>query len=824
MRKAVLTLSRGFRLLSDRPSLAYAPFYAAILVIIGLAVFIGIFWVVNEYQTFQASIANIQQDYNELSRNRVSEELNNVADFIDNRRSQVALRTENQLREKVQSAYTIASHVFRMYSEEKSIAELRFMVAEILRPIRWSNGQGYYFAGRLEEDSIDLFAEDPFYEGRPLDSLMDASGRSIAQDLRKILKDNQAGIYQFRLVMDNYPERSFQTVIFLTYFKQFDWYIGAAVSTEAMEDALQSEILSIVQEMKFGENGYIFCFRADGTIISHRQENFIGRSVTDLVDGAGNPYGGTMLETTLKSPEGGFVYHVKHGQSKLSGIKGQRIAFVRSYPDWDWVLVADMSMDAMEKAIVNETQTYTAISFKNVFIFIALFSLAVLSLLGMAYYHSVKIKHGIDLFTNFFREAAGAKIKIRDRDMVFSEFEELARLANIMVDDRVEQERILRRDELRLDTLLQLCTMEQHETIDKYNFVLQRVIRITGSNGGYIALVNDACTEIMLTARMTGGNGQADTLSADDSAPLPTLESGCIGKCAETGKVIILNDPSETDKISLFPYDEPVHRRMEVPVYNNNRVVLVTGVCNGSKEYDHGDVRQVTMLMAGLWLHILKTCAEQELTRLERQVIAVSEEERGKIGRDLHDDLGSHLSGVELLSKVLQQNLEKEFSTQAGQLGVIRKLIREAIEKTRRLSRGLYPVHIIEHGLEAAIEELLAEVEQLYLVKTTFSFALHGEPFETNILPHLYYIIREAVFNSCRHGSASEIRVTVQQKAQKLFVRIIDNGKGFEEQDKKTGMGFHTMRYRAKAIGAELDIQPAENGGTIVTVSGDIFT
>ena len=59
--------------------------------------------------------------------------------------------------------------------------------------------------------------------------------------------------------------------------------------------------------------------------------------------------------------------------------------------------------------------------------------------------------------------------------------------------------------------------------------------------------------------------------------------------------------------------------------------------------------------MKGLWLHVLKKIAEEELARLERQIIAVSEEERSKIGRDLHDDLGSHLTGVELLSKALQQ-------------------------------------------------------------------------------------------------------------------------------------------------------------------------
>ncbi len=57
----------------------------------------------------------------------------------------------------------------------------------------------------------------------------------------------------------------------------------------------------------------------------------------------------------------------------------------------------------------------------------------------------------------------------------------------------------------------------------------------------------------------------------------------------------------------------------------------------------------MTMVLEGMWLHILKTRSEKKMSRLERQIIAVREAERSNIGRILHDDLGSHLSGVELL-------------------------------------------------------------------------------------------------------------------------------------------------------------------------------
>jgi signal transduction histidine kinase len=571
--------------------------------------------------------------------------------------------------------------------------------------------------------------------------------------------------------------------------------------------------------MRFGTDGHILCFRFDGTIISFPDRQFIGRSISDLKGGNQQPYGDVMLQTGLEGSGGGHIHYAR--EDKGSGLNGQRLGYIRPYPDWQWILVADMSMDDMEKAIRDETHTYTNISFKNVFIFIALFGVAVLVLLGLAYYHSLKIKQGIHLFTDFFRKAADTKVKIRESDLIFTEFEDLGRLANGMVEDRIQKEHILRRDELRLDTLLQLSMMQEFDIPDKYDFVLHRIIQITGSDSGYVALINEVQSHTTLCSLATIGSGQLGLGPDDDAFPRSLVESGMIGHCVQTKNRYLQNNQEERYQ---YPYAHQVGRRLDVPVLQDNRVVLVAGVCNSGKQYDSGDARQMTMLLEGLWLHIQKICADAEMAKLERQVIAISEEERSKIGRDLHDDLGSHLSGVELLSKVLQQKLEKQVPNEAKQLAEIRNLIRESIEKTRRLSRGLYPVHVIDHGLEAALEELLAEIEQLFPIRCSLSYDTRAELLGSHQAPHVYYIIREALFNAARHAKPQRIAIVIRRTNQRLTVTISDDGQGILEKDKKKGMGLHTMHYRAKAIGAELDIRPDEQGGTIVTLTGDVFS
>ena len=96
------------------------------------------------------------------------------------------------------------------------------------------------------------------------------------------------------------------------------------------------------------------------------------------------------------------------------------------------------------------------------------------------------------------------------------------------------------------------------------------------------------------------------------------------------------------------------------------------------------------------------------------------------------------------------------------------------------------------------------------------------EAIDNNEATHIYYIIREAVFNAARHGKAQNIMITITKDARHLSVTVVDDGDGIAEAAQHQGMGLHTMKYRAKAIGASLSIVPGEHGGTVVSLFGEI--
>ncbi len=814
---------RIFTLLKDlltgkkKISLSSAPLFSSMLVIFSLTLFIGVFWMVNEYQAYQESIKNIRSNYSSQYQDRLKEEHTKVVDFIEYKRSQTDLLIESEIRDKVQSAYSIASHIYRFYKDQKDTEELMAMIGEILRPIRWNNNKGYYFAGTMDQANFLLFSDDPWFEGKTRETVNSTVGGDLLGEIQAIVKDKGAGILYFDLVKPSFPDKKHSQVAFVKYFEPFKWFIGAAVYTQTTEEFVQQDIISRVQSMHFGHDGEIFGFRKDGTIFTNPDQRLIGRSVETLVDSQDHTFGKAMLSTALSEQAEGMVTF-QPGEPGITG-GSQKLSFIKAYSDWDWVFGTSLSMEEMEKAIESETKLYRLIAFRNVSMFITMFVIAVCFLLFFSYFYSLKIKQGIHRFTEFFREAADSNEKMSTEDLAFAEFEDLSELANHMVDDRIHKELLLRRDELRLDTLLALGSMEKESIEKKYDFILQAIVRITRSQAGYLALVNDNQSHISICSYVKGE--EIIDLTSSQGKSRPVLVGGLPGAAVMYGRHIICND-FQTNGFSTYPYEEKVIRYIDVPIKSGGKIVVVAGVCNNSEHYDTHDARQVKMLLEGMWMHVLKTCSEKEMERLERQVIAVGEQERSAIGRDLHDDLGSHLSGVELLSKVLHQKLEKDDPEKAEQLGTIRDLIRDAIDKTRRLAQGLYPAHVIEHGLEAAVDELSIEVENLFKAKCNYSFDGDLSWVDSSVASHVYYIVRESVFNAARHGRSENIDIIMRSDRTEFSLQIGDDGKGFDQSKTHKGLGLHTMQYRAKAIGGSLEVISQVNQGTTVMLSGEI--
>jgi len=209
--------------------------------------------------------------------------------------------------------------------------------------------------------------------------------------------------------------------------------------------------------------------------------------------------------------------------------------------------------------------------------------------------------------------------------------------------------------------------------------------------------------------------------------------------------------------------------------------------------------------------------AERE--RIERELLEISEREQRRIGHDLHDSLGQHLTGVALAGQVLEEKLATRGLPEAADANKVVELVEEGIALTRKLAKGLHPIEIEADGLMQALEELVAISSDLFKVRCRFECDSPVLIRDTAISGHLYRIAQEAISNAVKHGKARNIDVQLEALDDGIAMRVKDDGIGLPDSLPKTaGIGLRIMAHRASIIGATFQARRGDSGGTTVSV------
>lgn len=274
------------------------------------------------------------------------------------------------------------------------------------------------------------------------------------------------------------------------------------------------------------------------------------------------------------------------------------------------------------------------------------------------------------------------------------------------------------------------------------------------------------------------------------------------------------------EDIGLFGSPEVYERMIQALAsgreIKNRELELVTG----SSESRTATMSAEIITIAGEACVIAAFEDITEKRSLEREILLVSERERQKIGQDLHDDLQPHLIGIEVMSELLKKKIEEHTGPTISDVEKIRLLIEQAIAKTRRLSRGLCPVFLADHGLESLLQELARTTAEVHGIECVFTYERSIVLEDITTCTHIYYIVHEAVQNAVKHGRAKSVEIGLHGTPQTVVVTVKDNGKGMVPLDlAHTGMGLKIMRFRANIIGAELTIDSTPGRGTAVSLA-----
>ena len=209
--------------------------------------------------------------------------------------------------------------------------------------------------------------------------------------------------------------------------------------------------------------------------------------------------------------------------------------------------------------------------------------------------------------------------------------------------------------------------------------------------------------------------------------------------------------------------------------------------------------------------------SSEQLRNLAAHLLSVREEERARISREVHDELGQSLTAVKLDLAWLAGRLPRRNGPMLKRIRSTRQLADSIIQSIRRISTELRPA-VLDLGLAAAVEWQVQEFQARSGIQCKVRL-LTREVVASNASTAMFRIFQETLTNVARHAKATRAEVVLQKQRDRLVLLIRDNGRGFDQADPSLSksLGLLGMRERAAILGGRVNVTSAPGKGTTIT-------
>jgi PAS domain S-box-containing protein len=411
----------------------------SLIVVTTLSVLIsGFVWIALEQARFMRESRVLKQRYLETQKASSQKEVGDVFELIAFQRS----RVEQRIREKLQSRLSETEGLLRGLRQVNGNTA---SVETMLRSLKPDNGLTSYMLMRTDGTMV-FNPIGPQLEGSNVRNLTNRQGRYIYREIIDSVRTGNAVFVRYSWPKPSDPLVEHTRIVYLKRINNMIVGVGEYVDDE--ESELQKEILARISAIRFGHDGYLFVYRSDGLCLSHIDRSLIGKNRWSLTDRNGVKVVQKIVETG-NQPGGGFVEYVATIKPD-TGKPADKVAFVRSLPDWNWTIGAGVYFDDIDAVVAHRrTQLYSQVWDHLRYTFLILLICLVLSVWTTRLFLRY-INREIDVFSLSFERALKSLKTIEISGLHFSEFERMAKSINHLIEDRRQTERALAESEGKL--------------------------------------------------------------------------------------------------------------------------------------------------------------------------------------------------------------------------------------------------------------------------------------------------------------------------------------------------------------------------------------
>lgn len=278
---------------------------------------------------------------------------------------------------------------------------------------------------------------------------------------------------------------------------------------------------------------------------------------------------------------------------------------------------------------------------------------------------------------------------------------------------------------------------------------------------------------------------------------------------------------------SLPAFEAGFRSFLSVPLISHDEVIGVLHLeSKVPKAYTERDLHlaesvgaQISGAIANAHLFEQLEVERERLRRHTTQVVAMEEEERHRVSRELHDEAGQALTALKISLELIQSDIPMESAPIRKRLADAVDLTESTMEKIRLLARGLRPPELDAVGLNATLEGYCREFAERTDLLIDYS-GVETSNLSDTVNISFYRFLQEALTNVAKHARANQVKVKLNQGRLKITLSVIDDGQGFDPRAEEPvsreseGIGLLGMQERFELLGGRLEVKSRPGRGT----------
>jgi len=305
---------------------------------------------ISQQQKLQAKeIQSIENKYLEENKYRVKEEIERIQKYITEKKNNSTLTLKNDLQNRVENAYQIATNLHKKYKNTKTKKEIIELIKEALRPIRFNNNRGYYYILTMNSVNI-LHSLQPSLEGKNLYNIQDVKGNYFNHTTVNLINNKGEGFVNYFWHKPGDLKKMYEKITYNKKFEPYDFYIGTGEYINDHEDNLKVSILKHIQKIRYGNNGYIFIYNDKGNCLSHYKKEYIGKNRINIQDKDGRFILQDLLNFTKKEGNG-YISYISSIKTSEKIKSNDKISYVSLFKPWNWSIGTGFYLDNLNQLI-----------------------------------------------------------------------------------------------------------------------------------------------------------------------------------------------------------------------------------------------------------------------------------------------------------------------------------------------------------------------------------------------------------------------------------------------------------------------------------------